>query len=244
MHWPSGEHIVVVMTDPSPSLTLTRKRDRQSFDPAVLHEILADGCVAHVGFVRDGLPIVLPFLYGVGDLGDGPVMLLHGSTGAGLMRDAGDGIAVSATVTHLDGIVFAGSTFDSSANYRSVMVHGRARTVAEHLRDEALWQVSDHLMPGRRAEVREMTRTEVRATQVLALPLDRVSVKVRFAGAGDAEDGVWTGVLPLAVRADEPIGEHRGDVPVAPSVAGRAGLLDANASARRRRLAALMGADR
>ncbi|MGC3986507.1 MAG: pyridoxamine 5'-phosphate oxidase family protein [Pseudorhodoferax sp.] len=226
----------------SPILTLTRKRDRQSFDPAVLHEILAEGCIAHVGFVRDGFPIVLPFLYGVGDLGEGPTMLLHGSTGAGLMRSAGDGIPVSATVTHLDGLVFAASTFDSSANYRSAMVYGVARVVDDRLRDEALWQISDRLMPGRRAEVREMTRKEVRATQVLALPLDRVSVKVRFAGTGGpADDAVWTGVLPLALRADAPLAEPGGASAVPPSVEGFAQTLDARAAARRERLAAAMG---
>lgn len=230
------------MTDPSPNLILTRKRDRQSFDSAVLHEILAEGCVAHVGFVRDGFPIVLPFLYGVGDLGNGPVMLLHGSTGAGLLRNAGDGIPVSATVTHLDGLVFAASTFDSSANYRSAMVYGIAHVVDEQLRDEALWQISDRLMPGRRAEVREMTRKEVRATQVLSLPLDRSSVKVRFAGTGEPADGaVWTGVLPLALRADAPIVEPGGTGEVPASVEGLASALDARAVARRERLAASIG---
>ncbi|ALJ21810.1 pyridoxamine 5'-phosphate oxidase family protein [Microbacterium sp. No. 7] len=228
------------MTASAPRLTLTRKRDRQSHDPAVLREILAEGCVAHVGFVRDGLPIVLPFLYGIGDLGDGPTMLLHGSTGAGAMRDAADGLVVSATVTHLDGIVFADSTFDSSANYRSAMVFGRAVPVPDERRDEALWQISDHLMPGRRAEVREMTRREVRATQVLALPLDRASVKVRFAGTGGTAADGWTGVLPLAVRAGAPIAEADAAGPVAASVSALADALDTRAAARRARLAALI----
>ncbi|WNY35490.1 pyridoxamine 5'-phosphate oxidase family protein [Curtobacterium flaccumfaciens] len=167
--------------------------------------------------VRGGHPVVLPFLCAVGDLGDGPVMLLHGSTGGGLFLDAGaEGVPVAATVTHLDGLVFARSTNDSSANYRSAMIAGRATVVPTDLRAEALWQVADHLMPGRRAEVREMTAKEVRATQVLQLPLDRASVKVRAHGVGeDPADGedhtVWAGVLPLAVRAGVPdLGGHLG----------------------------------
>lgn len=196
----------------SPSLQVRRKPHRQSTDAEMLREILTEGLVAHVGFVRDGMPIVLPYLYGVGDLGEGPVLLLHGSTGGGLFLDAGgDGVPVSVTVTHVDGLVFAASTFESSANYRSAVVFGNARVVPDDLRDQALWQVSDHLMPGRRAEVREMTRKEVRATQVLQVPLDRASIKVRFDGVGDTEDDgedhtVWAGVVPLAVRAGSPVG--------------------------------------
>ncbi|WP_434969432.1 pyridoxamine 5'-phosphate oxidase family protein [Microbacterium sp. bgisy207] len=196
----------------SPSLQVRRKPQRQNTDAEMLREILTEGLVAHVGFVRDGMPIVLPYLYGVGDLGDGPVLLLHGSTGGGLFLDAArEGVPVSVTVTHVDGLVFAASTFESSANYRSAVVFGNARVVPEDLRDRALWQVSDHLMPGRRAEVREMTRKEVRATQVLQVPLDQASVKVRFDGVGDtADDGedhtVWAGVVPLAVRPGTPIG--------------------------------------
>ncbi|WP_402463117.1 pyridoxamine 5'-phosphate oxidase family protein [Isoptericola aurantiacus] len=195
-----------------PSLAVRRKPERQTDDAAVLDGILADGAVAHVALVRDGFPVVLPYLYGVGDLGDGlgRRLLLHGSTGGGLFLDAGaDGVPVSVAITHLDALVYARSLHDSSADYRSVMIAGRATVVPRALRTEALWQIGDHLMPGRRAEVREMTAKEVAATQVLQVPLDRVSVKVRAGGAGedpgDGEDhGVWAGVLPLAVTAGDP----------------------------------------
>lgn len=231
----------------TPSLTVRRLRDRQSHDPADLGAILSEAIVAHVGFVRGGHPLVLPFLCGVGDLGDGPVLLLHGSTGGGLFLDAGGaGVPVSATVTHVDGLVFARSTFDSSANYRSAVVVGTASVVPEALRAEALRQVSDHLMPGRRAEVREMTAKEVRATQVLRLPLDQVSVKIRAAGVGEAPDdgedhAVWAGVLPLAVRAGAPLaGDISGDRPIDGSVEALGARLDALASAREARIAAVM----
>lgn len=231
----------------SPSLTVRRLRDRQHTDPEALRAVLAEALVAHVGFVRDGHPIVLPFLCGVGDLGDGPVLLLHGSTGGGLFLDAGtEGVPVAATVTHVDGLVFARSTFDSSANYRSAMIVGRATVVPADLRAEALWQVSDHLMPGRRAEVRDMTAKEVRATQVLQLPLDRASVKVRAAGVGEASDdgedhAVWAGVLPLALRAGDPLpGDISGDRAVDASVRQVASRLERLATDREARIAAVM----
>lgn len=201
------------LPDDTVSLTVRRLKDRQSYDPALLDEILAEGVLAHVGVVRDRAPIVLPYLYAVADLGDGQGkrMLLHGSTGGGLFLDAGrEGVPVSATVTHIDGLVFARSLHDSSANYRSAMIYGRATVVPIEQRLEALWAVGEHLMPGRRAEIREMSPKELAATQVLQLPLDQVSVKIRAAGVSeefdDGEDhAVWAGVLPLATIPGKPL---------------------------------------
>jgi len=192
-----------------PSTDIRRKRDRQRRDPESLEGILAEGLVAHVGFVRDGHPVVLPYLYGVGDLGRGRELLLHGSTGGGLFLDAGaEGIPVCATITHLDSLVVATSTFDSSADYRSAVVFGRATVVPEDLKWDALRIVSEHLIPGRSDEIRDMTRKELAQTQVLRVPLDRASVKVRGAGIGD-EGGeaptVWSGVVPIAMRAGSPV---------------------------------------
>lgn len=234
-----------------PSLRVRRIRERQLSDPEALDDILAEALIAHVGLVRDGFPIVLPFLCAPGDLGDGrgPRLLLHGSTGGGVFLDAGaDGVAVSATVTHLDGIVFARSTHDSSANYRSAMIVGRAGPVPIDQRAEALRQISEHLMPGRQAEIRGMTAKEVHVTQVLELPLDASSVKVRFAGAGESDDdgedrGVWAGVLPVALRAEAPLtspGTPPG-VTVGLSVTGLAAALDARSASRREALARLVG---
>ncbi|MDO8143526.1 pyridoxamine 5'-phosphate oxidase family protein [Isoptericola sp. 178] len=197
---------------PLPSLRVRRKPARQSADPEVLDRLLAEGSLAHVAMVRDGYPVVLPYLYGVGDLEDGlgRRLLLHGSTGGGLFLDAGpEGVPVSVAVTHLDGLVYARSLHDSSANYRSAMIVGRATVVPDDRRAAALWCVGDHLMPGRRAEVREMTAKEVAATQVLQVPLDSVSVKVRAGGVGEAVDdgedhGVWAGVVPMATTAGVP----------------------------------------
>lgn len=221
-------------------MTVGRKPDRQTDDPAVLDGILADGFLAHVATVRDGLPVVLPYLYGVGDLGDGlgRRLLLHGSTGGGLFLGAGaDGVPVSVTVTHLDALVYARSLNDSSANYRSAMIFGRATVVPRELRVEALWCVGDHLMPGRRSEVREMTAKEVAATQVLQVPLDRVSVKTRTGGVGDVPEdgedhGVWAGLLPLSVRAGSPVSSDlSAGTPVAPSVEALAARLAGPAAA-------------
>ena len=50
-----------------------------------MHSILDEGYVCHLGFVRDGAPVVLPTLYGrVGER-----LYVHGSTGSRPLRTAG-----------------------------------------------------------------------------------------------------------------------------------------------------------
>ncbi|MDH2444157.1 pyridoxamine 5'-phosphate oxidase family protein [Amnibacterium sp. CER49] len=209
---------------------VTRLADRQVVDRQVLHDVLDAGLVAHVAVVRDGVPIVLP----VGYARDGESVLLHGSTGGGLLRAAASGVPVAVTVTLLDGLVYARSLFDSSMNYRSVMVLGTAVAVPDALKEEALRRLSEHLMPGRWDEVRPPTRRELAATVVLRVPLDEVSVKVRATGAStepdDGEDrAVWAGVVPLTLATLEPVASAdapRG-VPVPASVAAAASRFEA-----------------
>ncbi|MER6099869.1 pyridoxamine 5'-phosphate oxidase family protein [Streptomyces sp. NPDC001728] len=181
----------------------TRARQRASYDKALVHSILDEAYVCHLGFVRDGAPVVLPTLFGrVGDR-----LYVHGSTGSRPLRAAGDGVAspglpVCLTVTHVDGLVLARSAFHHSLNYRSVVVHGTAHQVTDP--DElriALDALVDHVVPGRSADSRPANAKELAATAVLRLDLDEVSAKVRDAGPNDdAEDlGLphWSGVVPV-----------------------------------------------
>jgi len=191
---------------------VTRLPYRQVHDRQVLYDVLDAGLVAHVGVVRDGVPVVLP----VGYARDGDSLLLHGSTGGGLLRQAAAGAPVTVTVTLLDGLVYARSLFDSSMNYRCAMVVGTAAVVPEPEKAAALRLLSEHLMPGRWAEVRKPTRRELAATLVLRMPLAEASVKLRAEGAGEDPDAgesreVWAGVLPLATVAGTPVPDP--DVP-------------------------------
>jgi uncharacterized protein len=196
------------VTTPLPVDATTRIRresERQVTDREALHAVLDEALVAHVGVVRDGLPLVLPFACAR----DGDSLLLHGSTGSGLMRLATDE-PVCATVTHLDGLVYARTTFDSSMRYRSAVVHGVATPVPAEDKDRALRVLSDHLFRDRTAEVRASTAKELAATTVLRVSLERASLKI---AAGppevDPDDveprSVWAGVLPLSTVAGEPL---------------------------------------
>ena len=191
-------------------LTVRRLPEKQVFDREALHAIVDEALIAHVATTRNGQPVVLPFACAR----DGETLLLHGSTGAGVLRIAA-GASVCVAITHLDGLVFARSLFESSMHYRSVVIHGVAEEVTGAAQEMALRTLSDHLMPGRRDEVRGNSRKELAATLVLRVPLDRASVKVSSGPADDPGDGesrdVWAGVVPLALSAGEP--EPARDVP-------------------------------
>jgi nitroimidazol reductase NimA-like FMN-containing flavoprotein (pyridoxamine 5'-phosphate oxidase superfamily) len=196
------------MSDALPVDDLTRIRreaHRQVTDREALNEILDETLIAHVGIVRDGRPIVLPFACAR----DGDSLLLHGSTGSGLLRVA-DRDDVCVTVTHIDGLVYARSTFESSMRYRSAVVHGVARAVPEEDKDAALLVLSEHLFPGRTAEVRRSTPKELAATMVLRVPLDRASVKAssgppKIDPDDDEPKTIWAGIIPLSTVAGEPL---------------------------------------
>lgn len=190
--------------------TPSRHRDRTSYDRESVHAILDAGYVCHLGFVRDGAPVVLPTLYGrIGER-----LYVHGSTGSRPLHAAGQtgdpGMPVCVTVTHLDGIVLARSAFHHSLNYRSVVVHGTARRVTDEAElTAALDALVDQVVPGRAADSRPPTAKELAATAVLRIDLAEVSAKVRNAGPGDdAEDlalPYWSGVVPVSTHYGTPI---------------------------------------
>ncbi|MGW7369625.1 pyridoxamine 5'-phosphate oxidase family protein [Streptomyces sp. NPDC054841] len=190
----------------------TRARERASYDRELVHSILDEAYVCHLGFVRDGAPVVLPTLYGrVGD-----TLYVHGSTGSRPLRMAGqadqsdNGLEVCLTVTHVDGLVLARSAFHHSINYRSVVVLGTAHQVTDpQEKRTALDALVDHVVPGRSHDSRPANDKELAATAVLRLDLDEVSAKVRTGGPNDEPEDLslphWTGVVPLVRSHGTPI---------------------------------------
>ena len=186
---------------------LTRKKERRATDRAALDRLLDEVLVGTLATVStDGRPWAVPMLLAR----DGDRILLHGSTGAGALRHVADGAEAVLEVHAVDALVLASSMFDHSANYRSAVVRGSLVTLTGDQARTALDRVSDGLLPGRRAEVREMLEKELAATVALALDLtdDNWILKVRSGGTGedacDVPDGTWTGVVPLHTVAGEP----------------------------------------
>jgi uncharacterized protein len=190
----------------APRTVPTRLRERTSYERATAYAILDEAYHCHLAFVVDGEPRVLPTLHArVGD-----TLYLHGSTGSRPMLAArAEGLPVCVTVTHLDGLVLARSWMHHSANYRSVVAHGRAHLVtdqAEKLR--ALTAVVEKVAAGRSGDSRPPTPRGLAETAVLALTLRDVSVKARVGGVNDDEADYaldhWAGVVPLRLRPGLP----------------------------------------
>jgi nitroimidazol reductase NimA-like FMN-containing flavoprotein (pyridoxamine 5'-phosphate oxidase superfamily) len=194
---------------PDDRITVTRLPDRARYDAESIASILDTGFVCHIGFVVENEPVVLPTIYArVGD-----AVYIHGSTLARWLSNI-DGADVCFSVTLVDGIVFARSAFHHSLNYRSVVAFGRALTVTDpDERRSVLKAVVEAVQPGRWDDSRQPSESELRATTILRIPLDRASAKVRSGPPGDAsadyELPYWAGVVPLAQRRGVPISDPK-----------------------------------
>ena len=195
---------------PSARTRVVREPQRGVYDRNVAYQILDEGFICHVGFVVDGQPFVIPTGYGR----SGDNLYIHGSAASRMLRRVDEGIAVCVTVTLLDGLVLARSIFNHSMNYRSVVILGTARAVNDSKEKlEALRLLSEHILPGRWAESRQPNEKELKATQVMRLPIKDFSAKVRQGPAIDDEEdyafSTWAGVVPLTIVAGEPIDDAR-----------------------------------
>lgn len=195
---------------PTPRTKVRRLAKRGVYDKAVVHSILDEGLICHVGFVVDDQPYVIPTLYARA----GERLYLHGSAVSRMLETLGEGVDVCITVTLVDAYVLARSAFHHSMNYRSVVVLGRARLVTDDAeRMDALRTLTNHIVPNRWEEVREPNELEMRQTAVLALPLDEVSAKVRGGEPKDDEEDyalpVWGGIVPISMQVGQPIGDGR-----------------------------------
>jgi len=170
---------------------------RARYEEKAVHEILDDGFVAHVGFVVDGQPFVIPMAYGR----EGNKIYLHGATTSRLMTQIKTGIPVCLTVTHLDGIVLARSAFHHSMNYRSVVLFGAATEVSIESKEHALFIVSEHILKGRWENSRKPNQKELKATTVLVLKIESASAKIRTGPPKDDKQDyelpIWAGVVPI-----------------------------------------------
>ncbi|WP_236794151.1 pyridoxamine 5'-phosphate oxidase family protein [Amycolatopsis sp. GM8] len=210
---------------PTPRSTLTRKKDRAATDRQALYDVLDEALICHLGLVLNGSPVVLPTGFGR----DGDTLYLHGSTGAGNLRAAAQGIDVCATVTLLDGIVYARSLNNHSMNYRSAVVHGRARLVEDDgERMRGLEVITEHLAPGSWQHARAVNAKEFASVVVLSLDLAEASVKARAGGPGEEPEDlsaneIWAGVVPVQTTFGEPVPADYARVPVPAHVSrGRA----------------------
>ncbi|MBS2963024.1 pyridoxamine 5'-phosphate oxidase family protein [Actinocrinis puniceicyclus] len=189
---------------PTERSTPTRHTSRASYDRASVHAVIDEALVCHVGFIRDGAPVVLPTIHArIGD-----TLYIHGSSaGRFSLLDAEP---VGVTISLIDGIVLARSWLHHSASYRSVVVHGTARVVrSEEEKRTAMAALIDHVAQGRSKDTRPATRKELAKTAIVAVELSEVSLKARGAHLVEEPEDVdlphWAGFIPLELTAGVPV---------------------------------------
>jgi uncharacterized protein len=195
---------------PTNRTKVRRLGKRAVYDTDRVHEILDEAFLCHVGFSVDAQPYVIPTLFARRD----DLVYIHGSGVSRMLKTLAQGVDLCVTVTLVDAYVLARSAFHHSMNYRSVVILGCARLVAEEGEKlDALRLITNHVVPHRWDEVREPNELEMKQTAVLALPLEEVSAKVRVGPPVDEEEDyareVWAGIVPIHTQLGEPVSDGR-----------------------------------
>lgn len=192
--------------EPTERTRVRRKRDRGNHDRELIHAILDEALICHVGFVMDGQPYVIPTIHAR----DGETLYLHGSPANRMLGELAGGAECCVTATLVDELVLARSARQHSLNYRSAVVFGRAREVTDpEEKQAALRCVVEHIAPGRSDEIRGPDERDMASTSVIAVAIEEASAKVREGdGADKPEDAgsdTWAGRLPVELTARTPI---------------------------------------
>lgn len=178
--------------------TPSRLAKRAHYDAATINPILDEALFCVVSYSMDGQPMAIPTAFARKD----DKLYIHGSVGSHFIRAIEHGNPVCISVMLTDGLVLAKSAFHHSVNYRSVTIFANAQKVTDEAeRMEALALITDHLIPGRWADLRPTTDSEMRKTTVLVFSLAEASAKVRSGGPSDEPEDeslpTWAGVIPM-----------------------------------------------
>jgi nitroimidazol reductase NimA-like FMN-containing flavoprotein (pyridoxamine 5'-phosphate oxidase superfamily) len=174
-------------------------REKAAYDKKTVHGILDAGILAHVAFVQDGSPVVVPMLYGR----EGETIYLHGARKARVIRMLEDTEQASMNVTLLDALVLARSAFNSSMNYRSVTVFGKPTFIDDwDAKLHAMRVITEHTIPGRWEELRAPLDKEIKMTGIISLSIDAASAKISDTPVPEDEEEdydipLWAGILPM-----------------------------------------------
>ncbi len=152
--------------------------------------ILAQGMVAHVGFIQDDYPLVIPMSYHYGK--DQPGLLyLHGSVRSRLLQQLATGTPVCVAVTLTDGLVYSRKAMNHSMNYRSVVVFGSAREIVDEGEKFQLFdQMVQRYFPGRKVEqdYHPPPPQDLAITSLIEVTIKEWSAKARRGGPTGPDD--------------------------------------------------------
>lgn len=184
--------------------TITRLPKRGTYDTDTINSIIDEALFCTLSYANNGQPFSIPTGYCRID----NYLYIHGSVGAGYMRQMAEGIPVCISITLLDDLVLAKSAFHHSVNYRSVVAFAKAELVEEY--DEkmkALEVFTEKMVPDRWKDCRWPNESEMRKTMVLKFSLDEASAKIRADQANDDEEDFnlphWAGLIHYTTTATD-----------------------------------------
>ncbi len=194
-----------VLVQTPPPLTNLRSHPERAV-PEEAEAILAAGIVAHVGFVAEGRPHVIPMIYHY-DPASPRRLYLHGGHGGRLMQLLATGAPVSVTVTLVDGLVYSRTALYHSVNYRSVVCFAHAVEQPDAVTRRAVLEaLIARYFPGRTAgrDYEPLPEAHLEATAFVALEIEELSAKARRGGPKgprDADPIAWgsAGVIPVTL---------------------------------------------
>jgi len=171
---------------------------RASYDYQDLIKVLDACTIGHVSFVLDGWPQSIPTA--IARLDDS--LYLHGSRSSRLFQTLAAGSRLCISVCCVDGLVKARSAFHCSMNYRSAVVFGCGESITGETKRSLLDRFTEHLIPGSADDFRAVLDKEIKATELIRVPLDEFSVKIRTGDPIDDEEDIdlphWAGVIPIS----------------------------------------------
>ncbi len=184
---------------------IIRGHKRESNNEQDLYAILDAGTLCTIAFTHQGQAMLLPTSYGRRN----DLLYFHGSPNNFMLNEIVNNEQIGVSVTFLDGLVLAKSILDTSVNYRSVILYGKAERVTnQEERWSALQCITEHIIPGRWNEVPLGMERNDKSPIVVKFKIESASVKIRTGGPDGDEDRAtdqWSGHIPLKTIALEPV---------------------------------------
>lgn len=189
----------------TPRTKVRRFPPRGKYDLETIFGILDKAPMAHISFIKDGMPALLPMTFWRVD----DVVYFHGAE-KNRMFGALDGLpSICFTATLLDGFVAARDALHHSLNYRCVIAYAEVEQVtdpAEKL--QGLKNLIDRFYPERWDKIQPPSQSEFDRVTMYKFPLTEASAKVAAETAPYPEFRdvkVWSGIVPVGMRMGDPI---------------------------------------
>jgi nitroimidazol reductase NimA-like FMN-containing flavoprotein (pyridoxamine 5'-phosphate oxidase superfamily) len=179
-----------------PRSKVKRAAKRASYERAPAYALIDRLKTAHVAFVEEGEPRIIPITaWRVGD-----DLYVHTLNGGRLAKRLDARIQLCLSFAETEEWVMSKSAFNHSANYQSLVLFGRAERVLEDAEfDAAFKSIINDLEPDRWDRVRTPSAKERKATALFRIPIDEGAFKSRTGGPveepEDLDLPVWHGNL-------------------------------------------------